>query len=126
MLTSGKGNSRSNASLSGFSTFSVLFGFSAFRRFRIFWFSAFRQCLGYWRSGFVGVLYISVVNLVKPKFSKKEKEQEKERAAEEERGEILIIGKGTRKGKDRGAEEERGEAGKEKKLLKDKWHEAEG
>jgi hypothetical protein len=116
-LTFGKGNSRSNARLSGF---------SAFRRFGVVWFSAFRQCLGYWRSGVLGVLCISVVNLVNPKFSKKEKQQEKERAAVEERGEILRKGKGTRKGKERGAEEERGEAGKKNKLLKDKWREAKG
>jgi hypothetical protein len=77
---------------------------------------AFRRCLGYWRSGVVIVLCISVVNLVKPKFSKKEKEQEKERAAEEERGEILRKGKETRKGKERGVER--------KKLLNDKWREA--
>jgi hypothetical protein len=75
-LTSGKGNSRSNARLSGFSALS---GFSDFRRFGVVWFSAFRRCLGYWRSGILGVLCISVVNLVNPKLSKKEKEQEKER-----------------------------------------------
>ncbi len=36
---------------------------------------------------------------------------------------IVKKGKGTRKGKERGAEEERGEAGKKKKLLKNKWRE---
>jgi hypothetical protein len=73
-------------------------------------FQAFWRCLGSrrsWHSGAVWVIGIpgfsvfSVVNLVKPKFSEKEKEQEKER----------------------GAEEERGEAGKEKKLLKNRWRE---
>jgi hypothetical protein len=54
--------------------------------------------LGYRHSGGLSVLCIFVVNLVKPKFLEKEKEQEKER----------------------GAEEERGEAGKKKKLLKNK------
>jgi hypothetical protein len=76
-----------------------------------------------WIIGVLGVLCISIINLVKPKFSEKEKEQGKERAAEEERGEILRKGNGTRKGKERGAEEERGEAGKKKKILKNKWRE---
>jgi hypothetical protein len=61
-------------------------------------FSAFWRCLGYRHSDVLNVLCIFVVNLVKPKFLEKEKEQEKER----------------------GTEEERGEAGKEKKLLKNK------
>jgi hypothetical protein len=43
--------------------------------------------MGYRRCGVLGVLCISVVNLVKPKFSEKEKEQEKERGAAEEKGE---------------------------------------
>jgi len=42
---------------------------------------------------------------------------------EERKTEILRKGNGTRKGKERGAEEERGEAGKKKKLLKNKWRE---
>jgi len=67
-------------------------------------FQAFWRCLGYRRFGVLGVLgvlCISVVNLVKPKFLEKEKEQEKER----------------------GVEKERGEAGKENKLLKNRWRE---
>jgi hypothetical protein len=67
----------------GVPAFSSLLGFSAFRRCL-----GSQRCLSYRRCGVLGVLCISVVNLVKPKFSEKEKEQEKERGAEEERGEV--------------------------------------
>jgi hypothetical protein len=117
-LTSGKGNSRSNATLSGFSAFwrsrrclgSWLSGVLALSGF-----SAFRRCLGYRRSR-------CSVHLCRQPCQ----------------AQILRKGKGTRKGKGRARkrgekslEKERKEAPRKKgekrerkkKLLKNKWRE---